>query len=453
LDQPMVKNILGKDAHERSRLLQLTTVLFCILALAVAIVPLWPASAGQPLPDMAAAGVADAAACVVERGDSNVPCHDQMGAGASLKETPWPEQFQPIRRVPFQSIEELLGLMKPQSKDGQPVIIEGTNVMDASKWADIDHLQGLLQDQEVVVKRSPCSKFRYFDMTKNVGQYTFRAPIEERKQTLKEFMLEAEEILTEGRPERLYMQETLSGHAEMAEEFASWAWELLIRVSQACGWGLPDSNELFVGMSGAETPLHFDERENLFFQVRGRKEIVVFPFIDYLRLYPFPTTHPCDRQSMVGSPVSPDLEAFPRFQGIVGHYATLKAGDLLYLPYGWWHWLRNLENLTMSVSFWSTTPSNNLSGIPSTFTPHMLTRVRRNLESMLAQQHGPEHHDATMLELRQAILEGNNSDPRLAMARQLLTAVRIDEAEQQDAFLFEMIEGRFGIDWNKHVEG
>ena len=27
------------------------------------------------------------------------------------------------------------------------------------------------------------------------------------------------------------------------------------------------SEELFVGMQGAETPLHFDERENLFFQV------------------------------------------------------------------------------------------------------------------------------------------------------------------------------------------
>jgi hypothetical protein len=403
---------------------------------------------------MAAASVADPAARLAERADGSAASHNQKGEGASLEATPWPEHFQQIRRVPFQGIQELLELMKPQSKDGEPLIIEGTNVMNASKWADIDHLQGLLQDGEVVVKRSRCSKFRYFDMKKNIGQYTFRAPIEERKQTLREFMLEAEEILAEGRPERLYLQETLSGHAEMAEEFASWAWELLIRVSQACGWGLPDSNELFVGMPGAETPLHFDERENLFFQVRGRKEIVVFPFIDYLRLYPFPTTHPCDRQSMVGSPVNPDLEAFPRFQGVVGHYATLKAGDLLYLPYGWWHWLRNLDNLTMSVSFWSTTPSNNLSdGIPTTFTPHMLTRVRRNLESMLAQQHGPEHHDATMLELQQAILQGKNSDPRLTMARQLLTAVRIEEAEKQDAFLLDMIEGRFGIDWNQHVEG
>jgi len=432
-------------------------LLFFIFTLTTATKSLSPVSEGpcrQRLPDMATAGVADPAACVVEGGNGDVGDHTQKGQGAFLKETPWPEHFQQIQRVPFGSIQDLLDLMKLQSQDGRPLIVEGTNVMNSNKWADIDYLQGLLQDQKVVVKRSPSCKFRYFDMKKNIGRYKFREPLEERKQTLKEFIAEAEEILTEGRPERLYLQETLSGHAEMAEEFASWSWELLIRVSQACGWGLPDSNELFVGMPGAETPLHFDERENLFFQVRGRKELVVFPFVDYLRLYPFPTTHPCDRQSMVGSPVSPDLQAFPRFRQAVGHYATLKAGDLLYLPYGWWHWLRNLDNLTMSVSFWSTTPPNNLSGgVPTTFTPHMLTRVRRNLESMLAQQHGPEHHDTTMLELRQAILEGKNSDPRLAVARQLLTAVRIEEAEQQDTFLLEVIEGRFGIDWNKHVEG
>lgn len=34
-------------------------------------------------------------------------------------------------------------------------------------------------------------------------------------------------------------------------------------------------------------------------QIRGLKEIVVYPFVDYARLYPFPTTHPCDRQCLV----------------------------------------------------------------------------------------------------------------------------------------------------------
>uniref|UniRef100_A0A7S2FZD6 JmjC domain-containing protein n=1 Tax=Alexandrium andersonii TaxID=327968 RepID=A0A7S2FZD6_9DINO len=343
--------------------------------------------------------------------------------------------------------------MKPQSETGEPLIIRGSNVVDSAKWAEMDYIDGLLKEAKLLVKRSSSEKFRYYDMKKNIGQFDFKAPVEETKQTLAHFMAEAAELLEQDRPDRLYVQETLSGHAEMAEEFASWGWELLIRVSAACGWGLPDSNELFVGMRDAETPLHFDERENLFFQVRGRKEIVTFPFVDYLRLYPFPTSHPCDRQSMVGTPRTPDLEAFPRFRGAVGHYATLEAGDLLYLPYGWWHWLRNLDHLAVSISFWSTTPPSDLSnGAPSSFTPHMLTRVRRNLESMMAQQHGPENHNQSMLKLREAVLERREQDPYLEKVRWLLAAVKMS-TEEQDQFLLDTIEGRFGIDWNKHVPG
>lgn len=365
----------------------------------------------------------------------------------------WPESYRAIKRIKFTTLEELLDIMKPQAQHGEPLVIEGTNVMDAAKWADMSYILGLLKEKKVLVKRSPSNKFRYFDLKKNIGKYEFKPPLEETQLALGEFMAEARRALEEGRPERMYLQETLSGHGEMAEEFASWAWEILIRVSTSCGWGLPDSNELFVGMSGVETPLHFDERENLFFQVRGRKELVTFPFVDYLGLYPFPTSHPCDRQSMVGNPISPDLEAFPRFREVVGHYTTLQAGDLLYLPYGWWHWLRNLDHLAVSVSFWSTTPPSDLSkGVPTTFTPHMLTRVRRNLESMISQQHGPENHNQSMLKLREAVLQRKTEDPYLDPVRGLLTAVRM-APEEQDAFLLETIEGRFGIDWNRHVEG
>jgi len=339
------------------------------------------------------------------------------------------------------------------AENGMPLIISGTNIINHENWADVGYIQGMLKESKVLVKKSPNQKFRYFDLTKNIGKYDFKAPVVDSQRTMGDFMREAEEILKEGRPERMYLQETLSGHSEMAQEFASWAWEILIRVSSACGWGLPDSNELFIGMPGVETPLHFDERENLLMQVRGKKEVVVFPFVDYVRLYPFPTTHPCDRQSMVGNPYDVDVEAFPRFKDAVGHYATLEAGDLLYLPYGWFHWLRNLEHLAISISFWSTTPPSDLSkGVPDTFSEHMLTRVRRNLESMIAQQHGPEKHNESMLGLKEAILQKKAQDKYVDQVRGLLTAVRM-APDAQDKFLLETIEGRFGIDWNKYVAG
>eukprot|EP00931_Biecheleriopsis_adriatica_P119401 TRINITY_DN94622_c0_g1_i1.p1 TRINITY_DN94622_c0_g1~~TRINITY_DN94622_c0_g1_i1.p1 ORF type:complete len:436 (+),score=95.78 TRINITY_DN94622_c0_g1_i1:58-1308(+) len=375
------------------------------------------------------------------------------GAGemAPLPPPRWPDSYTPIRRVKFTDVEDMLDVMKPQAKDGVPLIIENSGIIQVDKWADASYVQRLLGDTKVLVKKSANEKFRYYDLKKNSGKYDFQHHVEEKQQTVSDFLCESKRIYEDGSKARMYMQETLSGHAELAEEFASWRWELPIRISRACGWGLPDSNELFVGMQGAETPLHFDERENLFFQIRGLKEVVVFPFTDYPRLYPFPTTHPCDRQSMVGSPLEADLEAFPNFSEAKGHYATLKAGDLLYLPYGWWHWLRNLEHLTTSISFWSTTPATDLSGgIPDTFSEHMLTRVRRNLESMIAQDAGYENHNKSMLQLAATIESGKEGDPTLTRVRSLLAAVKMP-LERQDKFLLEIIEGRFGIDWNKHV--
>lgn len=387
------------------------------------------------------------AGAVAERPEAPEGCT----ASASAASQATAKGFKPIQRVKFTNVEELLALMKPHAEDGVPLVIEGSRIMDVDKWAGLSYLDGLLKDKTVLVKRSPNSKFRYFDLQKNIGRFEFRQPVEETRQTFGEFLAESERITREGLPQRLYLQETLSGHAEMAEEFAQWRWELLIKASSFFGWGLPDSNELFIGMEGAETPLHFDERENLFFHVRGKKELIVFPFVQYTRLYPFPTTHPCDRQSMVGSPFEADLDAFPRFREADGYHVVLEAGDLVYLPYGWWHWLRNLEDLSVSVSFWSTTPGNDFSkGVPLVFTDHMLTRVRRNLESMVAHFKGPERHNESMLQLRDAVMQHDEQDEILQHVRKLLAAVQMPP-DKQDRFLLEIIEGRFDIDWNRYV--
>ena len=50
------------------------------------------------------------------------------------------------------------------------------------------------------------------------------------------------------------------------------------------GWGPPDTREIFVGMRGATTPLHFDERENLLLQIRGEKRVVLSGIIGYYGL-------------------------------------------------------------------------------------------------------------------------------------------------------------------------
>jgi hypothetical protein len=314
-----------------------------------------------------------------------------------------------------------------------------------------------------MVKRSRTSCFRYFDEKKNTGNFAFTAPVENLQWTVAMFLAEAQENGREnarenasenGRPQQLYLQETLSGHPELSKEFASWNWALLLQISKAFNWGLPESNELFIGMEGNETPLHYDERENLLFQVRGQKEVCVFPWTDYNRLYPFPCCHPCDRQSMVGTPLHPDLASFPKFADATGYTALLKPGDLLYIPYGWWHWLRNAASLAVSISFWSLTPRND--AITSSDWKHLpdsvMVQVLRNMENLIAHEN-PARLNENMLKIRESIIAKEAGNLTLARLRKILGECFGMPEEQQDEFLLGMIEGRFGIDWQAHVDG
>lgn len=50
---------------------------------------------------------------------------------------------------------------------------------------------------------------------------------------------------------------------------------------------------------GNITPVHYDEQENFFAQIKGYKQFLMFPPDQYENLYPYPVHHPHDRQSQV----------------------------------------------------------------------------------------------------------------------------------------------------------
>ena len=47
---------------------------------------------------------------------------------------------------------------------------------------------------------------------------------------------------------------------------------------------------------------------------------------------------------------NPDWARHPRFRHAVPWKTTLEAGEVLYLPYAWWHWVRGME-VSISVNF------------------------------------------------------------------------------------------------------
>src|SRR5690606_34934793 len=67
---------------------------------------------------------------------------------------------------------------------------------------------------------------------------------------------------------------------------------------------------LWIGPGGNTSPLHFDDRHNLFAQIHGHKRFALFAPADYAWLYPYPVNSSCPHASRV-SLRNPDLSAFP----------------------------------------------------------------------------------------------------------------------------------------------
>lgn len=108
---------------------------------------------------------------------------------------------------------------------------------------------------------------------------------------------------------------------------------------------------LWIGASGMVTPLHYDWNENFHVVIAGHKRWTLFPpaashalHVPWKGLAPIFT--PIDVEN-------PDLERFPRFAAIraQAQVGELRSGDAVFIPVGWWHHARTLED-TIALSQW-----------------------------------------------------------------------------------------------------
>lgn len=111
----------------------------------------------------------------------------------------------------------------------------------------------------------------------------------------------------------------------------------------------------YVGAGGQATPLHFDPYENLLCVVEGAKHLRLFHPADAPLLSPAGERNTAcvysrvDVTSTAAAAASRQHGAFARAQP---HVATVRRGDLLYLPLGWWHAVRGSQECNISVNFW-----------------------------------------------------------------------------------------------------
>jgi len=109
------------------------------------------------------------------------------------------------------------------------------------------------------------------------------------------------------------------------------------------------------GPAGARTGLHADrEPFNLLAQVQGVKTVTLWPPEQRELLYPGPKY---DRGAEVGlvDVWEPDSEKFPLYKHARNTTVTVRAGDLLYIPSGWWHTVATQEHsISVTIQIYTT---------------------------------------------------------------------------------------------------
>ena len=106
-----------------------------------------------------------------------------------------------------------------------------------------------------------------------------------------------------------------------------------------------NSSFFWFGPKGTVTPLHHDLTNNFMAQVLGRKLVRLIPPFELPSIY---NHRHCFTEVDLDRP---DYERFPLFRDVAVIDVEIGPGDLLFVPVGWWHYVRSLDvSITMTFT-------------------------------------------------------------------------------------------------------
>lgn len=163
--------------------------------------------------------------------------------------------------------------------------------------------------------------------------------------------------------------------------------------------------KLFVSPAGAITRLHYDNggAHGWLSQVRGRKLFVCFSPDDSEHLHAFQGDEG-QLSATYLDPLADDAnERWPNFKKATPHVAILEAGETIFVPQGWWHYVVAMDtSVTVMRNFYSSSNKH-----------EYLDRQEKQLLQ------------ATATALKNGKLKGQKTDAELEdMAQRLLTRIR-----------------------------
>ncbi len=257
-----------------------------------------------------------------------------------------------IPRIPIESLTSQ-GFFNQHRKTNQPAVILDL-LPDQPSW-DLDFLTHYLGDYPTPVRAYGRERYQ---QDKREWQEIGRG-MEPTTLSFSEF---AELIQTQQARDRdIYLAKFPLVNTPLNHH------SVLNNIINQLGLTLPATGfNLWVGPGGHTTCLHYDPVDSLLIQLQGDKKVVMFPPTELNNLYPFPISvhlkHGLKLRASYSQvyPDRPDFSAFPKLQQALKqrYEITLQAGEVLYLPAGWWHEVTTLgDEVVCSINrFWHPHP-------------------------------------------------------------------------------------------------
>ena len=152
----------------------------------------------------------------------------------------------------------------------------------------------------------------------------------------------------------------------VAQELGSEVSALLgVRAQPLLGLGAPSLQppHLWLGVSSYHTPTHMDDADNLVLLLSGSKQFWISPPTSWPALQSRCVANQCwaslrnptDTASLDEEVESAGATLTVRelLRRVQASNLTLRAGEALYLPAGWWHCVHNLGGPTVMVNVWT----------------------------------------------------------------------------------------------------
>ena len=98
----------------------------------------------------------------------------------------------------------------------------------------------------------------------------------------------------------------------------------------------------WIGPANTVANYHVDWADNLFAQLQGRKFVKLISPEYNAQMYP---SKRFDAGSLLSAIDADNYDAakYPRYREAKSQYTVLEPGEMLYIPYGWWHYIRALD--------------------------------------------------------------------------------------------------------------